>query len=125
MAGHGTDLLQEVLDGALSVDDAADEVVAAWVRSLVQTNAETKLPLIRGMITLEEFSKAFKVISERTSLSPSGMHYTIWKCLASHDRITQWLSIMMSLPFVHGFVNLILTKSIDIMLEKKRDNRTP
>jgi 6,7-dimethyl-8-ribityllumazine synthase len=41
-----------------------NEVVAAWVRSLVQTKVETKLPLIRGMITPEEFSKAFKVISE-------------------------------------------------------------
>ena len=46
MADQGTDLPQDVLDGMLSVDDAADEVVIAWVRSLIQTEAEAKLPPI-------------------------------------------------------------------------------
>ena len=123
MAGQGTDLLQDVLDGTVSTEDAADEVVAAWIRSLKQTEAELALPRIGGMITPEEFSAAFKVVSERTSSSPSGMHYTIWKCLAANERIAKWMSIMMSLPFIHGFVNTRWTKSIDVMLEKKRGNR--
>jgi hypothetical protein len=75
------------------------------------------------MINPEEFAKAFKVVSECASLSPSGMYYTIWKRLASHEGIAKWLSITMSLPFMHGFINLRWTKSIDIMLEKKRGNR--
>lgn len=64
------------------MEDATDEVVAAWIRSLQQTEAEKALPPITGSITKEEFQSAFKAVSEHTSSSPSGLHYSIWKCLA-------------------------------------------
>lgn len=70
----------------------------------------------------EEFTKAFKVVSEHTSLSPLGMHYTIWKCSPSHEGIVRQLSIMINLPLMLGFVNLRWTKFIDVMLEKKHGN---
>ena len=51
------------------------------------------------------------------------MHYSIWKCLAREDDITEWLSTMMSLPFMYGFSNKRWTKMVDVMLEKKRGVR--
>ena len=119
MSNHGTDLLQEVLDGTIPIPDATDEFITAWIHSIKQTEEEKTLPPITGNITPQQFQDAFKAVSEQTSSSPSGLHYTIWKTIAEVPELAQWLSVMMSLPFEHGFVNDRWSKSIDVMLEKK------
>ena len=123
ISGHGTDLLDEILSGSISLDLAADEVLRAWLLALQQTDEEKALPPITGSISKEEFQAAFKAVSEHTSSSPSGMHYSIWKCLAREDDLAEWLSVMMSLPFEYGFTNERWTSSLDVMLEKKRGQR--
>jgi hypothetical protein len=123
LSNHGTDLLQEVLDRIVSLDEAADEVVTAWIRALKQTDEERALPPITGSVSASEFQAAFKAVSEHTSSSPSGLHYSIWKCLATDDKLSKWLSKMMSLPFEYGFANERWSNSIDVMLEKKRGQR--
>jgi hypothetical protein len=106
------------------MDDATDEVIIAWVNTLKQTDKEHALPKITGKITKDEFQAAFKKVAERTSSSPSGLHYTIWKCLArDYDELASWLALMMSMPFEFGFVNNRWTKNIDVMLEKKKGVR--
>ena len=120
---NGLDLLQEVLDGSISIDDATDETIAAWIRAVKQTEQEKNLPPITGKITKEQFQGAFKAVSEKTSSSPSGLHYTIWKCLAAEDDLAGWMSLMMSMPFEFGFVNDRWTNAIDVMLEKKKGIR--
>jgi hypothetical protein len=97
--GHRIDLMQEVLDGTITLDDATDETVAAWIRAIKQTDAEKALPPVTGKISKEQFQTAFKVVSEHTSSSPSGLHYSIWKCLAREDDLAEWLALMMSMPF--------------------------
>ena len=59
----------------------------------------------------------------RTTSSPSGLHYSIWKALARENDIAKWLAIMMSLPFMHGFTHRRWTKMVDVMLEKKKGVR--
>jgi hypothetical protein len=75
MQGQGTDLLQEVLDGEVEMDEAVDEAIRAWILALKQTETERRLPPITGKITAKEFRAAFAKVKERTSLSPSGIHY--------------------------------------------------
>ena len=58
-------------------------------------------------------------MDEDTTSSPSNANYSIWKAVAREDDIAAWLTIMMSLPFMHGFVNERWRKCIDTMLEKK------
>jgi hypothetical protein len=70
-----------------------------------------------------EFKEAFKRVKEKTSSSPSGIHYTFWKCIADDDEMLEFMAIMMSLPFVYGFVNDRWTCSIDVMLEKLKGLR--
>ena len=123
MTNHGTDLLQEVLDGTITIPEATDEVVVAWITAVKQTDRERDLPPITGYISPRDFQEAFAKVSEHTSSSPSGINYTIWKCLARDEDLAGWLSTMMSLPFQHGFVNDRWTHSIDVMLEKKPGNR--
>jgi hypothetical protein len=121
MSNHGTDLLQEVKEGRITVDDATDEFIAAWLTALKQTPEEASLPPIVGEITTAAFQEAFKRVGERTS--SAGIHYTIWKCLAWDDECAELMSRMMSLPFRHGFLNERWTRSIDVMLEKKKGVR--
>ena len=75
------------------------------------------------MISAKEFQGVFRAVSERITSSPSGLHYTLWKALAKEDDVASWLSIMMSLPFMHGFTTQRWTKMVDVMLEKKRGIR--
>jgi myosin-crossreactive antigen len=103
MGNHGTDLLQEVKDGRITVDDATDKFIAAWLTALKQTPEEASLPSIVGEITTAAFQEAFKRVGERTS--SAGIHYTLWKCLARDEEYADLMSKMMSLPFRHGFLN--------------------
>jgi hypothetical protein len=122
MAGHGTDLLEDIKNGTLDVSDATDEVIVAWIQALQQSETEAALPPIHGEILPGQYQEAFRRAKERTS-SSGPVHYTLWKCLAQDDELAEWLSIMMSLPFQHGFVCDQWMRSIDVMLEKKRGNQ--
>ncbi|KAL7517424.1 hypothetical protein ACHAWF_000123, partial [Thalassiosira exigua] len=57
------------------------------------------------------------------SSSPSGIHYTFWKDIASDSKISLYVVIMMCLPFMYGFKNDRWAKCLDVMLEKKPDVR--
>eukprot|EP00956_Cyclotella_meneghiniana_P023526 scaffold45982_cov25-Cyclotella_meneghiniana.AAC.1 len=113
---HGVDMMDEVLSGSIDIPAATDEIIVAWIRAHKQTEAETKLPPITGEISMEDFQKAFAVVSEHTSSSPSGLHYSLWKCLAKDDAIAGWMAIMMSLPFLHGFINERWQHVIDVIV---------
>ena len=80
------------------------------------------LSRIPGEMSIADFQAAFKVVSEKTTLSPSGMHYSIWKVLARDDSLAKWLSIMMSLSFMYGFgfVSEQWTHEVDVMIEKNK-----
>lgn len=91
--------------------------------SLVKTDDERRLERISPIITSSQFSNAFKITRESTSSSPSGRHYTLWKALAVQDDIAEHLATMMSLPFMYGFAPQRWTRSIDVMLEKKKGER--
>lgn len=51
-------------------------------------------------------------------------HYTIWKAMAELDYCAEFMCIMISLPFLYGFVNNRWKNEIDVMmLEKKKGIR--
>ena len=55
--------------------------------------------------------------------STQGLNYTLWKALAESGSVLEYLCVMMSLPFLYGFVNRRWLKMIDVMLEKKKGIR--
>jgi len=79
--------------------------IREWIRALIRTPEETKMPTIEGVITTKEFQRAFWKAKENTSSSSSGMDYIIWKCIAKDNGLASSFAIMMSLPFQYGFVN--------------------
>ena len=117
---YGTgDLVDQIVDGTLTVDEGADEAIQAWLSALKQTASKMKLPRITGAISVTAYQSAFKAVNERTTSSPTGLHYSIWKTVAAEKDLAEWLSVMMSLPFMYGFVNQRWVTMIDTMLEKK------
>ena len=95
----------------------------AWLKTLIKTDKEIKLPPITGGITTEEFKQSFQKAKENTSSSPSGLDYPIWKCIASDDTMAEVFAIMMSLPLKYGFINERWCQATDVMLEKKQGVR--
>jgi len=90
---------------------------------LSKKKSRVKLPPMPDAISKEDFQAAFKAVLERTTSSSSGLYYSIWKVLARENDIAEWLSIMVSLPFQHSFVNDRWTTEVDMMIENKRDER--
>ena len=117
------DLVDQLLKGELFMMEVTDEAIQAWLSALQQTSNDMVLPRIYGTISVEEFQTAFKAVNERTSSSPSNLHYSIWKVVSQEDDLAESLGIMMSTPFMYGFVNTRWSTVVDVMLEKKKDNR--
>ena len=75
---------------------------------------------IDGTVETEDFQESFNNAREDTSSSPSGLHYTIWKSIATNDELSTIMAKMMSIPFRFGLKNLRWMRVIDVMLEKKK-----
>ena len=90
-----------------------------WVKWFKMTPAERALRPVPPEITPSEFAEAFKLTNEKTSSSPSGLHYTLWKSISEKEYLCSYMCIMMSLPFMYGFSNTRWETAIDVMLEKK------
>jgi hypothetical protein len=73
-------------------------------------------------VTTEEFIQAYKNIKESTSSSPSGWHVGHYKAIVDNPNLVNLHSIMMTLPFQHGFVPKCWSKVTDIMLRKDTDH---
>jgi len=95
-------------------------VIRVWLKQFSRTDEE-KLNCIPldGYNQQFEFQQAFNDMHEKTSSSPSGIHYTFWKCMALDNDISNYMTVMMRLPFMYGFANNRWAKYLDVMLEKK------
>eukprot|EP01082_Thalassiosira_pseudonana_P016004 g13600.t1 g13600 contig9:10029-12311(+) len=121
MGEHGTSTtVDAILDGTFDIDSIElPEQMKAWLKTMKRTPAERDLTVVTAM-TSKQYQEAFKAVDERTSSSPSGLHYTLWKAIAGEDDLCAYFSVMMSLPFTFGFVNERWTKEIDVMLAKEK-----
>ena len=120
LAEHGTsEVAQAILDGTFDPTTLGmDEGTETFIRGLQRREKEKSLTIPRQMTT-EEFQESMKITHEDTSSSASGLHYTLWKAIAEDDDLSATHAIMISLPFMYGFVCERWRKIIDCMLEKK------
>jgi len=115
-----------ILEDEVTTDlDQVLRVIKEWLQQFMRTKEEHKqcVPVDRFIYPFE-FQQAFKTVKEKTSLSPSGTHYTFWECMALDEKMSDYLSAMMRLPFVYGFVNDRWARCLDVMLERERGNST-
>lgn len=107
----------DILQGKpMELLDTPQEVLD-WFEAIKQP-IKPALEPITGIITKDDYQDTFKAAREKTS-SGGSLHYTIWKALAEQDNFAEFLSIMMSLPFLYGFANPRWSNKINVMLEKK------
>ena len=112
--------IEKLLNGEIDIERLeVPEHVKEWLHWLKKTPKEREIRALPPIITPEDFREAFEVINEMTSLSPSGLHYTLWKALAENNELCKMCAAMMTLPFRHGFTHDRWRKIIDVMLEKK------
>ena len=67
-----------------------------------------------------QYQQTFKGARERTSSSPAGLHYTIWKAMAECDYLAEFQCVIPSLPFIYEFVCKRWLKGIGVIIEKKK-----
>jgi len=77
-----------------------------------------KIPEHSLKITNDDFIGVYKALKENTSSSPSGRHVGHYKAVVGDPVLVTMHAIMMTLPFLHGFVPDRWTKVTDIMLKK-------
>ena len=116
-------LVDQLLKGEPSLMEVTYEAIQAWLSAIQETSNDMVLPKICSAISVEEFQTAFKAVNERTSSSPSNLHYSIWKVVSQEDNLAESLGIMMSTPFMYGFVNTRWSTVVDVVLKKKNGNR--
>ena len=69
-------------------------------------------------ISDNHFRSAVKGADENTSASPSGFGYVVWKTCGLSPIASKVHSIMMSLPFQHGFSPSRWRQCLEVMLDK-------
>ena len=88
---YGTnDMIEALRRGELTIPEATDEAIQAWISALNQTGGKiTNLPPVIGEFTTDNLQSAFKAVDEKTTSSPSGVQYSIWKTLARQTGIAK------------------------------------
>jgi hypothetical protein len=112
-------LTDGILDGTFATHYDLTPEMAAFFEALQSSSATERLSPIEGVITSEDFQKMFRISNEKTSSDPRTLNYSLWKCIATSDNISSFVAILLSLPFMYGFVNSHWTHMTDFMLEKK------
>ena len=116
--------VQRLLKGTYTAEVEVSEEMAAWIAAMKQNDQEREAPMIEGAMPVTAYQEAFKKATESTSSnSTCGLNYSIWKAMASNDYCAEFLCIMISLPFMYGFINARWLNETDCMLEKKKGVR--
>ena len=73
-------------------------------------------------ITPAEHARAWRKAKERTSSSPSGLHFGLWKANAQHPTLCEMDSILRVIPFRTGYSMRRWQHGIDVELQKEQGN---
>ena len=84
------------------------------------TRKEKNSPIVLGYMDTRKYQQTFKLTRERTTSLPAGLHYTVWKAMAECDYLAEFQAVMMSLPFIYGFVCNRWRRGIDLMIERRK-----
>ena len=75
---------------------------------------------VSDLISPEDFSNRFKLLSEDLSSAPSGRHIGHYKVALGNVELCTMYATILSLPFKHGLTLHQWTSAVQVMLEKTK-----
>ena len=110
-----------ILNGTFSTSQL-DPYTAIHVRSLRRPAHLRDWPSAMLTITPSEHAQAWRKAREKTSSSPSGLHFGMWKVNATDPLLCELDTIMREIPFRTGYSLHRWRHGIDVELQKEHDN---
>ena len=116
-----TEAANKILKGGFDLSTLPlSEESLKWMKQLVYDDG--KPDELDVAISDDHFRSAVKGADANTSASPSGFGYVVWKACGLSPTASKVHSIMMSLPFQHGFSPSRWRQCLEVMLEKDAGN---
>ena len=95
---------------------------ALHIQALAQPPNINQWPPHLLHITPKEHAAAWRKAKEKTSSSPSGLHFGMWKANATEPSLCELDAIMRSIPFRTGYAMHRWRQGIDVELHKEPGN---
>ena len=119
---HGfTPQSSSILQGKFS-HPSLDPYTNAHLRELQRPDHIPPWPPELLHISVSEHRAAWRKAKEKTSSSPSGLHFGLWKTNATHPDLCEIDTILRAIPFRTGYSLQRWLKGIDVELQKDPAN---
>ena len=108
----------DILNGRYSFT-LNDDVLQTLIYHLQRTCPPLKMNFKDTKENIKRFTEAIIATPEKTSSSPSGIHYGIYQTILKDEYLTTVLAKLASIPFQYGFVLQRWTQVTQVMIKKK------
>jgi hypothetical protein len=109
----------DILNGDMTHIPRTSTTTEVFVLNLAKVCPDMEIDLSSDEDNTARFVKAMAVTPEKTSSSPSGIHYGIYKVAMRDKEVAQVLSKIALTPFRYGFILDRWTKVTQVMIKKK------
>ena len=97
---------QSILEGTFVYTGEESDELIAFFKALRRTDREKECQPVLGEISRGGFQGMFDVKRESTSSDSRDLNYTQWRCLTRSNYLSDIFSVLISLPFMYGFINV-------------------
>ncbi|KAL9190098.1 hypothetical protein ACHAXT_007309 [Thalassiosira profunda] len=113
-----TDAARAVLAGDYTPPPGADKATVALFEAVGRVRAKVPKDSTKAIISPEQWKEYWKVQSEETSSSESGLHFGHYKCGVSNDTVSTYHASRVSVVLFHGVALSRWSRGLSVMLEK-------
>lgn len=112
---------ESILQGTVNLTGLSlNTAIHACIQEMCFPSGEDGLDPVSDLISSEDLSDEFKMLSEDISSSPSGRHIGHYKAALGDPDLCTMYATVLSIPFKHGFTLHWWTSAVQVMLEKTK-----
>ena len=112
---------ESILQGTINLTGLSlSTAINACIQEMCFPSGEDGSDPVSDLISSEDLSDGFKMLSEDLSSSPSGRHIGHYKAALGDPDICTMHATVLSIPFKHGFTLHWWTSAVQVMLEKTK-----
>ena len=113
---------ESILQGMINLTGLSlNTAIHACIQEMCFPNGEDRSDPVSDLISSEDLSDGFKMLSEDISSSPSDQHIGHYKAALGDSDLCTMYATLLSIPFKHGFTLHRWTSAAQVMLEKTKD----